>query len=134
MKETQKFEIRMMKFNKYAYFITSLLFFISSIINKQENLATASIFFIQPAFIFGLMNLFKDSKIFRFYFLRRAQRTKKNGENIILKNELFAFMTILIQAAFIRSFTWYNIIIVIVLGIGFEYFRDLVKVIEYENN
>lgn len=128
MKEIQKFEIRMMKFNKYAYLITSLSFFVFSIINKQESLTMNSIFFIQSIFIFGLMNLFKDSKIFRFYFLHRAQRTKKNGENTNLKNELLALVVIFIQAAFFRSITWYNIIIVIILGAIFEYLRDLVKV------
>lgn len=134
MKEIQKFEIRMMKFNKYIYLMTSLLFFVFSIINKQENLAMVSIFFIQPIFILGLMNLFKGSKILRGYFEYRAQRTKKNGQNTILKNELLALMMIFIQAAFFRSITWYNIIIVIILGIGFEYLRDLVKVVECKNN
>ena len=132
MKEIQKFEIRMMKINKYVYLMTSLLFFIFFIINKQESSAMASIFFIQPIFIFGLMNLLKNSKIFKVYFEHRAQRTKKNGQNTIIKNELLALMTILIQGAFFRSITWYNIIIVIILGIGFEYLRDLAKV--YKNN
>ena len=128
MKEIQKFEIRMTKFNKYAYLIASLLFFVFSIINKREDLAMLSIFFIQPIFILGLMELFNGSKIFKSYFMHRAQRTKNNNRGIVLKNELLALMTIFIQASFFRNLTWYNIIIVIALGIVFEYLRDLVKV------
>ena len=103
-------------------------------LNKQESFAMGSIFFIQPTFIFGVMELFNGTKIFRPYFLHRAQRTKNNGRDIILKNELLAFVTILIQASFFRNLTWYNVIIAIVLGIAFEYFRDLVKVVECKDN
>lgn len=134
MKKIPKFEIRMMKFNKYAYLITSLLFFVFFIINKQESFAMGSIFFIQPTFSFSVMELFNGIKIFRPYFLHRAQRTNKNGKDVILKNELFALMTIFIQAFFFRNLTWYNVIIVIVLGMVFEYLRDLVKVVECKDN
>ena len=133
MKEIQKYEIRMMKFNKYIYLITSLILFIVSIISKQEKLGMVSIFFIQPIFVFGVMNLFVNLKVFDFYFLHRAQRTKKNDKKMILGNELLAFMVIFIQASFFRSITWYNIIIVIALGFVFEYLRDLVKVIELKD-
>ena len=84
-------------------------------------------------FVFGVMNLCVNFKIFDFYFLHRAQRTKKNDKKMILGNELLAFMVIFIQASFFRSITWYNIIIVIALGFVFEYLRDLVKVIELDN-
>ena len=134
MKEIQKFEIRMTKFNKYAYLLTSVLFFVFFMLNKQENFAMGSIFFIQPIFVFGVMELLNGTKIFRAYFEHRAQRTKKNGKELMLKNELLAFMTIFIQGMFFSSLTWYNVIIVIALGITFEYFRDLVKVVECQAN
>lgn len=110
-----------------------VIYVLFSIINKREDLAMLSIFFIQPIFILGLMELFNGSKIFKSYFEYRAQRTKDNDRGIIQRNELLALMTIFIQASFFRNLTWYNIIIVIVLGIVFEYLRDLVKV-ELNNN
>ena len=111
MERLHEFEIRMRKFDKYCYLIASLLFFIFSIIMKMESLAISGIFFIQPILVFGLMNLFRDSRKLRVYFLHRAS---KYNITMNIKNEIWALMIIIIEASFIRNITWYNVIIVII--------------------
>lgn len=125
MERLHEFEIRMRKFDKYCYLIASLLFFIFSVILEMESFALSGIFFIQPVLVLGLMKLFRDSRKFRVYFLHRAS---KYNTRMNLKNEIWAFILIIIEAAFIRNITWYNVIIVIILGMVFEYLRNLVKV------
>lgn len=125
MKTIHEFEIRMMQFEKRAYFIASLLFLLIYIITKNEYWALCSIFYIQPIFMLGLMDLFKTSKKLRMYFLHRAKKSKQKTS---LKNEGIALLLIAIESIFIRNIKWYTVIISIILGMIFEYIRNLVQV------
>ena len=125
MKTIHEFEVRMMLFEKRVYIIVSLLFLLIYIITKIEYWALCSIFYIQPIFMIGLMNLFKTFKKLRRYFLHRAKKSKQKTS---LENELLTLGLIFIQGMFMKEITWYTIIISIILGIVFEYLRNLVKV------
>ena len=125
MKRLHEFGIRMEKINKYSYLIAPLISFILWVITKMEAYVTLGIFFIQPVIVFIVMKLFRDSRIFRRYLLHRAT---KFDLTINPKNEILALLLIFIESTFIRNITWYNVIIAIILGVVFEYLRNLVKV------
>lgn len=126
MKRIHEFEIRMSKLNRNIYLITSLVFFAFSIILKKEGMFLTGLFFLQPIIVWQFLNMNKDLKVLREYFLRRISR--KKNEIIALERELIALVLIVIVAGFFRDITWYNIIICVVLGIIFENLRSLVQI------
>lgn len=125
MERLHEFEIRMGKMDKYFYLVAPLISFVLWVITKMEAYVTLGIFFIQPVIVFVVMKLFRDYRILRRYLLHRAT---KFDLKMNLKNEILALLLICIESTFIRNITWYNVIIAIILGVAFEYLRNLIKV------